>query len=137
MEYISKSDALSFPFANGKYDHEHANEHFIYGCETYKEWLEGLPAADVVPVVRAHWKCVDEESNSYECSNRGELWTLNAGNPEENNMNFCPQCGAHMRQRFDFNVIVAGNCPACGKPMENGEMFLCISCQEGERQRRE
>jgi len=46
-EYIDKNIALSFPFANGEYDHDHANEHFIYGCETYKEWLETLPAADV------------------------------------------------------------------------------------------
>ena len=34
---------ISRSFANGKYDHEHANEHFIYGLESYKEWLEDLP----------------------------------------------------------------------------------------------
>lgn len=28
-EYIKKSDALAFPFANGQYDHENADEHFI------------------------------------------------------------------------------------------------------------
>ena len=51
-EFIDKKTALSFPFANGQYDHQNANAHFIYGCETYKEWLETLPAADVVEVVR-------------------------------------------------------------------------------------
>lgn len=51
-EYINRDTALAFPFANGKYDHEHANEHFVFGCESYKEWLEQLPTADVVPVVR-------------------------------------------------------------------------------------
>lgn len=51
MEYIEREIALSFPFANGKYDHENANEHFINGCETYKEWLETIPASDVRPVV--------------------------------------------------------------------------------------
>ena len=40
---INRNLALSFPWANGKYDHENANEHFIYGIETYKEWLEQLP----------------------------------------------------------------------------------------------
>ena len=53
VDYISREAALSFPFANDKYDHENANEHFIFGCETYKEWLEQLPAADVV-----EWKWI-------------------------------------------------------------------------------
>lgn len=32
----------------------------------------------------------------YECSNCGELWNLIAGTPEENNMHYCPNCGAKM-----------------------------------------
>ena len=50
--YIDRELALSHPFANGHYDHENANEHFIFGCETYKEWLETLPVVDAVEVVR-------------------------------------------------------------------------------------
>lgn len=46
-EYIDRELALSFPFANGKYDHEHANSHYIFGCETYKEWLETLPYVSI------------------------------------------------------------------------------------------
>ena len=42
-KFIDRDKALSFPLANGKYDHENANQHFIYGLETYKEWLEQLP----------------------------------------------------------------------------------------------
>lgn len=47
-EYIEREAALSFPFANGQYDHENADPHFINGCESYREWLEAIPAADVV-----------------------------------------------------------------------------------------
>lgn len=47
--YIDLNTALSYPFANGKYDKENANPDFIRGCESYKEWLKGLPAADVAP----------------------------------------------------------------------------------------
>ena len=47
-EYIEREAALSFPFANGLYDYENANLHFIKGCESYREWLEAIPAADVV-----------------------------------------------------------------------------------------
>ena len=48
MGYIDREQALSHPFANGKYDHEHANEDFILGFESYREWLEGLPTIDLV-----------------------------------------------------------------------------------------
>lgn len=46
--YIDRKQALSHPFANGKYDHDHANEDFILGFESYREWLEGLPTIDIV-----------------------------------------------------------------------------------------
>ena len=57
--------------------------------------LDEIPAADVRPVVRGEWKQFDEDT--WECSNCGLLWTLNDGNPHDNNMNFCPNCGADMR----------------------------------------
>ena len=38
-EFINRDLALSHPFANGHYDREHANEEFIFGHESYKEWL--------------------------------------------------------------------------------------------------
>ena len=47
-ECINKELALSFSLANGKYDHKNANEHFIYGIETYKEWLEQLPTVSPI-----------------------------------------------------------------------------------------
>ena len=46
-KYTNLDEALSFPLANGKYDCENANEHFIFGCETYKEWLETLPTIEI------------------------------------------------------------------------------------------
>ena len=42
------------------------------------------------------WKDFDYD-NSYSCTSCGEIWTLNDGTPEENNMNYCPNCGADMR----------------------------------------
>lgn len=37
------------------------------------------------------------DDNSYRCTACGEIWALNDGTPEENNMNYCPNCGADMR----------------------------------------
>ena len=45
-KYIDLNEALSFPYANGEYDKKNANLDFIRGCESYKEWLESLPAAE-------------------------------------------------------------------------------------------
>lgn len=53
--YIDRDLALSLPWANGEYDHEHANENFIIGLKTYKEWLEYLPTADVTEVKHSHY----------------------------------------------------------------------------------
>lgn len=36
------------------------------------------------------------DDSTYECSRCGEPWTLIEGTPEENNMRFCPHCGAPM-----------------------------------------
>ena len=86
-DYIDRKTALSFPFANEQYDHENANEDFILGCETYKEWLENLSFVDVQKVVRCkdckylskprildtgytyfrceHWMCAFKDTNGY------------------------------------------------------------------------
>ena len=37
------------------------------------------------------------DDDTYECSRCSEPWTLIVGTPKENNMNFCPNCGADMR----------------------------------------
>ena len=80
-DYISREAALSFPFANGKYDHENANEHFIFGCETYKEWLEQLPAANVVEVIRCKdcrwWDKYGDYDNGYCMAAKHGYWSSN------------------------------------------------------------
>ena len=48
---------------------------------------------------QGEWKTVEgiDGDEYYECSNCGEPWELMAGTPKDNNMNFCPNCGADMR----------------------------------------
>lgn len=45
---------------------------------------------------KGKWEVFDYD-NSYRCTSCGEIWTLNDGTPEENNMNYCTYCGADMR----------------------------------------
>lgn len=65
--------------------------------------VDRIPAADVRPVVHGKWEetemsCWDGDI-AWVCSVCGEPWTLIDGTPAENNMNFCPNCGAQMSDR--------------------------------------
>lgn len=78
--------------------------------EDYKGYLQGdyeqilreqVEPADVKPIVRGEWEEYDDwnDSNIYRCSNCGSEFILEAGTPKENDYNFCPNCGADMRER--------------------------------------
>ena len=62
--------------------------------------VDKMPAADVVEVRHGRWIPSDmgggEPDEAYICSECGEPWVLNDGTPEENNMRYCPACGARM-----------------------------------------
>ena len=62
--------------------------------------IDTIPATDVVEVRHGRWIPSDmgggEPDEAYICSECGEPWILNEGTPEENNMRYCPACGARM-----------------------------------------
>lgn len=78
---------------------------YLRGKLTLKETINGIPAADVRPVVRGKWEvvdwveydghgeCIHHPSRGMRCTNckhafkRELLWKKN----------FCPNCGADMR----------------------------------------
>lgn len=67
-DLISREEALSHPFANGKYDKENANLDYILGFESYKEWLETLPSADILEHARAIKEyCKSKPDNVFAC----------------------------------------------------------------------
>lgn len=62
--------------------------------------IKDIPAADVQPVEHGCWEEVTDYGGwgdtHYRCSVCGEEWYLEDGKPKDNNMNFCPRCGAKM-----------------------------------------
>ena len=90
--YIDRNLALSMPWANGKYDHEHADKNFILGLETYKNWLETLEPADVAEVKHGHLIYHDDPflGLTSECSNCHIQGMLSG--------NYCPNCGASLEK---------------------------------------
>lgn len=59
-----------------------------------------MAAADVQSVKHGKWEEVSDYGGwgdtHYRCSVCGEKWYLEDGKPKDNNMNFCPRCGARM-----------------------------------------
>jgi DNA-directed RNA polymerase subunit RPC12/RpoP len=57
--------------------------------------IEELPTIEPKP---GKWETVDDGDGDchYQCSFCGEEWFLNEGTPSENDMNYCPNCGAKM-----------------------------------------
>lgn len=68
-------------------------------ADIIKVFLDAAPTVDVREVVHGKW--ISQECNDYHdyytCSICGEPWTTLAGTPQDNEMNFCPVCGADMR----------------------------------------
>lgn len=68
--------------------------------EATRDYIASLSAADVAEVRHGRWIPSDmgggEPDEAYICSECGEPWILNEGTPEENNMRYCPACGARM-----------------------------------------
>ena len=62
--------------------------------------ISAVKAADVQPVKHGYWEEVTDYGGwgdtHYRCSVCGEEWYLEDGKPKDNNMNFCPRCGAKM-----------------------------------------
>ena len=90
--------------------YEFWRKHYAEECKDYGEALEiALEALQEPERKKGQWEDFDYD-NSYLCTSCGEIWTLNDGTPEENNMNYCPNCGADMRgekvdkKRSDRNI---------------------------------
>lgn len=98
-KYIDREKALAFPFANGNYNSKNADSIFIRGCEAYKEYLESLPAADVAPVVRGEWVDMGDFEQCSVCTGTHlKEFTSYYGKVTWVRSNFCPNCGADMRE---------------------------------------
>lgn len=66
--------------------------------------LLALPAADVRPVVKAHWtdRRTIEHDGEWYCSNCGnEVTICMCGKDKTRSYPFCPNCGADMRETND------------------------------------
>lgn len=64
--------------------------------KSYRNAIIAIPAADVQPVVRGEWRLYSPFTDTYECNNCGYQVI-----DESFCTNFCPDCGADMRDIDD------------------------------------
>ena len=104
-DLIRREDAIDAIVRQTNYDNVDVIK---YECRRNYEkdngWLgglkEALEAVESLPErKKGKWLHNPNEydDDTYECSRCGEPWTLIEGTPKENNMNYCPNCGANMR----------------------------------------
>lgn len=95
-DLIRREDVL-LAIKNGLMDWEKVGD---YNKTLYGEIVNNINALPSAEPERKKGKWIykpDEyDDSTYECSQCGEPWTLIDGTPEENNMKFCPNCGAEM-----------------------------------------
>ena len=61
------------------------------------EYLKPMQPANVAPVELAHWiQANDIDETAWRCSKCDLTWILNEGTPWQNEMRYCPKCGAYM-----------------------------------------
>lgn len=78
-KYILREEALSHPFANGKYDHKNADINFILGHESYKEWLETLPVFTEQDIVKPYLEAIEAEAIKYSGTGEREIQAYDEG----------------------------------------------------------
>jgi hypothetical protein len=62
------------------------------------EYLDEVPTADVRPVVRGKWEVKSQKIRGYSI----DFYKCSVcGNEPDEKYNFCPQCGADMREKAE------------------------------------
>lgn len=92
-EYINREAIMKFPIRKDHCDKEHANGHFINGIESVLEYVENLPAADVVPMVHGRWTHLGGDEW---CCSACDFVISTEGSWEKPTQKYCEDCGAKM-----------------------------------------
>jgi len=76
----------------------HWIEHDYNTINVHRKPLYEIPTVDAAPVKHGRW--IEKEGfdgdSYYTCSACGCEWTTIDGTPAQNNMRYCPECGAMM-----------------------------------------
>ena len=89
-DYIKREDAIKALY---KYS--------FVSKDVIEREINAIPSADRP---RGEWIDLDDKwgfEGTFKCSTCGELWSLIDGTPQDNGMNYCPNCGCRMKGADD------------------------------------
>lgn len=95
-DYINRQEAI----VELRDAENHAFNSFYDGLVKAHKIIADLPS--VQPERKTgKWICIDEEGNTWQCTNciklgKNDWWQFNDGTPQDNEMDYCPHCGAKM-----------------------------------------
>ena len=98
------ADALRDKVYHEAFETDTPDQKWDSGCwiryKMFERNIKNAPTIDAVSARLGRWiTCEDGWGDvCYQCSECGQEWCLNDGTPAENNMNYCPTCGADMRE---------------------------------------
>lgn len=78
------------------------SDSMVLGDGTHETWACGIAASHLLPDLLdkvnrfgdpVTYRCVDDDSNTYQCSGCGLLWSFESDGPFENDLDYCPKCG--------------------------------------------
>jgi rubrerythrin len=90
-EILEKIDKMN----TAPYSDEERNFCYARGINDVRKLILSEQSEQKEP---CEWTQEDEDSNTWECNKCGLLWPLNDGTPQENDINFCPNCGRSLTQ---------------------------------------
>lgn len=104
-DYINRADVLSFC---GKVVDSHQSTQrsrlIANSFNNFAAWVKGLPAADVVERKKGEWM-FSNSMTGYRCSlckAQAPFWCMAS---TQNLSNYCPNCGADMRQIMGYPQV--------------------------------
>lgn len=72
----------------------------MFDWNNFTQLIDDAPTIEAEPVRHGHW--VEKEwfdgDTYYDCSACGHSWVTIEGTPQDNEMNYCPYCGCHMKE---------------------------------------
>jgi len=106
--YIDIDEVSKYPIRRNHYDKVNGSLDFVNGIESVIEYIENIPTADVRENIKGKWTEIQTAFEKYKPAGcfsfelkkytRKKYRCSNCGKTKQYKENFCPNCGADMRE---------------------------------------
>ena len=96
--YINADEIEKYPIRFDNYDKKNGSLDFVSGVESVIEFVKNIPMADIRENIKGKWQTVaiGGITNGIRCTVCKQTTVVPADRTRK--LNFCPECGADMRE---------------------------------------